>query len=259
MNIANIFRDCHGAIDKSSLIPFPNLSLIGKVEGLPTKKQIKEIIDYLDIDIKDLYYDPKSILNPIIYLSGFIYMPLYGFDIEGLKMLQVAERLKDMQNIFKEFEEKKDYDSIFQFMDKKILIPKYIELFDKIPNDQRYEIFVALHIRSEYGFEMFSNSFLKKIIFDYQKYSPEYKKRMKELKKKIGKKKEFTIYHGHNENYDPKDDYSWTLKKETAMFFANRFDGNGIVSEKRITFEQVIDFFDQRNEAEIILLTDNLK
>lgn len=255
MNIGKIFFDLHGAIDKSSLIPISKM--IGK-ENFPTEKQFKEVLQYLDVDIKNIYYDTKSMLNPIIYLSGFMFYPLHSLNLEEVKMLQIGERLKQLQNRFREFEEKKDYESIFMFMDKKIIIPKYVEVFDKIPSEQRYEIFVDLHVRSEYGFEMFSELFLKEV-FEHQEYSSEYKNRLNELKNKIGKKKEFTIYHGHNEDYDPKDEYSWTLKRETALFFANRFKGNGVVSEKRITFEQVFDFYDQRGEEEVILLIDNLK
>lgn len=68
-----------------------------------------------------------------------------------------------------------------------------------------------------------------------------------------------TIYHGHNFENDPKDEYSWTLNEKTAEFFANRFNSHGKVSEKKIKFEKVIDFFDSRNEAEIIVMTKNLK
>lgn len=253
MSLGELFQDIHGALDRSKLIPLRNL--IGG-DGLPTTEQFYSVVELLDIDADDIYYNPSSFLDRFVYLSKFIYFPLYDFSIEGLKMINPADKLKKMHKAFEELEKQKDYISIFEFMEKKLLIPTYIQIFDQIPNDQKYEIFVSLHIRSEFGFDMFTNEFLKKI-FSFRKFSKEYPKRMRKLKAKVTG--DFIVYHGNNKNYNPKDEYSWTLKLETAKFFANRFDNKGKISKKKISIENVIDFFDQRGEDEIIILTDNLK
>lgn len=261
MDIANIFKDIHGALDIDSLIPLKNC--IGSVnEEYPSKEEFNEIISDLGVDESHVFFDPNSFLNRIIYWNECNYFPLHGFTMESIKLMDVKKRIHKRNNHFEELKKENDYDSIFMFMDKKLIIPMYKKLFDIIPMEQRYEIFVALHVRSEYGFEIFTSDFLKKV-FALRIISPEYQKRMKELREKISNPKKFRIYHGHNKKHDPKDEYSWTLKKNTAFFFANRFnkafDYEGKITQKYIGIEDVIDFFPDRGEDEIILLTDHLK
>jgi hypothetical protein len=263
MSLADIFRDCHGALDKSALIPFAQVA--GKkpkgYNKLPSKKEFNAFVKLVGISPEEIFFDPGSFINPIVYLSGYIYQPIHHFSPEANLMFKTAERIQGQKRHFHELEKEKDYISIFEYMDKKLLIPTYVEIFDKIPDNQKYEIFVALHVRSEYGFEMFDHDFLKKI-FSFQKFSKERPKRMRELKKLAGIKylsidpyfNRFTVYHGHNKNHDPKDEYSWTLNEHTASFFANRFNTKGMITKKIINFDQVIDFFNQRDEAEVILL-----
>lgn len=254
-NISALFKDLHGAIDKSTLVPLYEIA--GKDKDLPSKKQFNAVVKFLNIPPDELYYDTRSVFNRIIYLSKYIYIPLHVFTVDGLRTLNVVNVIKNQKQRFQELEEQENYEDIFMYMDKKLLIPTYKEVFEKIPSNQRYEIFVDLHVRSEYGFEMFDAGFLRRI-FSFKKFSPHYKKRLEKLKAKVGTYNKFTVYHGHNKKHDPKDEYSWTLKIETAEFFANRFSNQGTISKKSIMFRDVIDFYDHRGEDEIILLTKEL-
>lgn len=66
---------------------------------------------------------------------------------------------------------------------------------------------------------------------------------------------EVTIYRGvtsHNRRY--KMALSWTIDRETAVWFANRFDtGTGEVWEMVIPRERICCFFSRRNEQEVIV------
>ena len=63
----------------------------------------------------------------------------------------------------------------------------------------------------------------------------------------------FFIYHGINHIYNPNDDYSWTLDKKVAEFFAYRFKGKGEVVTKLIHYNDAIDYLTSRNEKEILI------
>lgn len=62
----------------------------------------------------------------------------------------------------------------------------------------------------------------------------------------------FTVYRGLQENAQ-EDGLSWTLSKDVAEWFANRFDNEGEIIEKVIHKSEVIAYFSDRDEDEIVL------
>jgi hypothetical protein len=62
-----------------------------------------------------------------------------------------------------------------------------------------------------------------------------------------------TIFRGCVKNLN-EDGLSWTLDKERAEWFANRFDQEGIVIEKAIGKEKIVAYFSGRGEEEIIVI-----
>jgi hypothetical protein len=59
------------------------------------------------------------------------------------------------------------------------------------------------------------------------------------------------IYRGCQEGIN-EDGISWTLKRDKAEWFANRFSNDGIVLEKEISKSDIIAVFTGRNEFEVI-------
>lgn len=62
----------------------------------------------------------------------------------------------------------------------------------------------------------------------------------------------FTVYRGLQENAQ-EDGLSWTLSKDVAEWFASRFENNGEIIEKTVHKTEVIAYFNDREEEEIIL------
>jgi hypothetical protein len=141
-------------------------------------------------------------------------------------------------------------------MDKKVLIPSFVQMYKDIPDKDKYEIFKDLYVRSEYGFQSFPVEIIKDC-FSKRKLSPEWKKRSAEFKKKakLNPDGTITLYRGENVDSAKSDDaFSWTLDKKTAKFFADRFSkGSGRIVEKTVSPEEVIDYLDDRGESEVIL------
>lgn len=68
----------------------------------------------------------------------------------------------------------------------------------------------------------------------------------------------FKVYRGTKEGVEDKG-ISWTLNKEIAEFFANRYftkkiDGAPLIKEMEITKEDVLFYTNKRNEEEVIIL-----
>lgn len=253
-SIADIFKSAHAAINPEDLIPLEDL--IGNPK-FPTQLEFDEAIEYLQIDPENLYYNPKDIIAPIMYWDGPIYEPLHGgLNMETLKMMRVKDRLDYKRKETEKWLSSKNYDRLFSMMDKKILIPSFIKMYDDIPDNKKYEIFKDLYVRSEYGFQSFPIEIITDC-FSKRKLSSEWKKRMDEFSS-IAKKNPdgtITLYRGENVDSAKGDDaFSWTLDKKTAKFFADRFNkGLGKIIQKQIDSKEVIDYLDDRGESEVIL------
>jgi hypothetical protein len=66
-----------------------------------------------------------------------------------------------------------------------------------------------------------------------------------------------TIYRGYNE-YSREDGNSYTLSKDKAIWFANRFSDNGYVNKYKIHIYDVLAFITNRGEAEIIAMPNDV-
>jgi hypothetical protein len=62
-----------------------------------------------------------------------------------------------------------------------------------------------------------------------------------------------TIFRGCVENLN-EDGLSWTLDRDRAEWFANRFDEKGIVIERTVSREEIVAYFNARGEEELIII-----
>jgi hypothetical protein len=252
--IADLFKSIHGAINLDDLIPLKYV--IGKPK-FPTQEELDEVVDFLNIDPDYLYYDPHGLLEPIIYWNGPVFHGFTGgFNMQIIKMMQVDKRIQRHEEIFEPLLKAKKYVEIFNRMEKKILIPMFEKLYNDIPDDQKYDVFTDLYVRSEYGFQTFPMEIIKDC-FKKRNLSKDWKNRMKSFMKTIKLDSDglLTIYRGENIDSAKGDDaFSWTLDKKTAKFFSERFNKEtGKIIQKTIDPKEVIDFLEDRVESEIIV------
>lgn len=62
----------------------------------------------------------------------------------------------------------------------------------------------------------------------------------------------FVVYRGLQENAQ-EDGLSWTLSKDVAEWFASRFENDGEIIEKTVHKSEVIAYFNDRDEEEVVL------
>lgn len=243
-----LFKDIHGILDVSKLQPIRNSEVPAAV--------ISTAVKFLEVDEKDIYFDPTSMLNRYIYYKPPIFISLQDLKKETLEMLRMKEMIQQQTKKFDDLKAKKDYEGIFRYMDKKILIPSFNSMFNEIPENKVYDIFVDLYVRSEYGFEQFDPAVISKV-FQYRHFSKDWHKRIKDLEKKT-KGKDFWVYRGITSKSNKENAMSWTKSQETAKWFANRFNGNGTILKKKITMADVLDYLTDRNEEEILLANSHV-
>jgi hypothetical protein len=243
MDVSAIFKDLHGILDVSNLQPIRNSDIPVTV--------IIDAVNYLGVDEKDIYYDPSSMMNRYIYYNPPIFISLHDLKKEALEMLRMKDMIQQHVKKFADLKAKNDYEGIFRFMDKKILIPSFNKMVDEIPENEVYDIFIDLYVRSEYGFEQFKPDVVAKV-FAKRTLSKDWTKRIKDLEKKV-KEKDFWIYRGITPKSNKQNAMSWTKSLEKAKWFANRFGSSGTILKKKVNMADVLDYLTGRNEDEILI------
>jgi hypothetical protein len=253
--MSDIFKSAHGAIDKKNIEPLADY--IGRPH-FPKQSEVDAAVEFMKIDPDYLFFNRGDRMHPIIYWKGPVFYGFFGggLSMEMLKMMRADESISRHEKMFNDYLAKKDYESFFSRVDKKILIPTFIEMYDQIPDKTKYDVFTDLYVRSEYGFQTFPIEIIKDC-FNKRKLSKDWKKRMTDLKKEIKLNQDgtVTIYRGSNmESAKADDAFSWTLSEKTAKFFADRFSkGTGRIDRKDIDPSEIIDYLQDRGESEVIL------
>jgi hypothetical protein len=170
----------------STLLGMPNM---------PSKELFDSVVEYLGINADDLYYDKGSIVGRYVYWKNCVFYNIPMFELEALKMFKTKEALEYFTQKTESSIQNKKYMELFGIMDKKILIPMFIKMYEQIPNDQVYDVFVHLYVRSEYGFGEFPKELILNV-FNKRDLSNDWQKRMKAFKRKIGSKQNVTIFRG---------------------------------------------------------------
>jgi hypothetical protein len=257
MSISDVFNDLHGTIDPTKFVPLRDS------KSIPAE-QVRKLIEYLDVDEKHLFENPAGIIYRYYYWDGLYLAPLFSVDPKQLsfmfgsvenpkQMLHYGHMLVKAGLSFRAVQQSGDYVQLFGMIDKKVLFHVYADLYREIPDEQKWEAYRAMHVRAETGFDTLP-SWILRDLFSVQAFKSKKRgDRLKLLRRKVGGRDRFTVYHGSNSDFDPKDDFCWTLKREIAQFFASRFDANGVVVKKIVAFDEVLDFFDDRKEAEVLL------
>lgn len=262
----DVFRSANAAIEEDVLVPLETLMKRGHSQ-LPKPKELANAVKLMGLEPdakKYFYYNPNGIIEPIIYWDGEVYVGFPGGNVtkEFIEMMQVPKRIEKGKEMYKAAVEEGKWSRLFLLIDQKVAIPMYIRNYDKIPDKDKYELFVDIYQNSEYGFEQFPDDMISDLMDNHAKNSPERRKRMARFKKDARKNDDgtVTIYRGQNtESTDEDEAYSWTLSRDTAEFFANRFKMSGEVVQKDVRPEDVVDYLTSRNESEVILKPKRLR
>ena len=258
--INKIFKEIHGD-ENPTLIPVTKFN--GRFEltlGLKSyEKEVEKLKEKVPHLIDHIYFIPNRFMKTFYFYKGNTWIDIYRLEWEVWDSLNLQKTIEHQLKFMEKCEKENDYENIFSYMDKKILITKYIELFNSIPVEQRYNCFRDLWARSEFGFEKFEDSFLEKV-FSYKEYSEGRKESMNELKKEIKDHEIITVYRGVTSQSTPYEKAtSWTLDEDVAEFFATRFQSKGKIMKAEIHIDDIYDYIYDRNEKEILLNPKKLR
>ena len=254
-NINNIFQLSHQNISKDKLIPLSlfhdnkfRQKIIKETKyDIPTYALIEEGIKYLNKPIINFYFSDNP-FSPFIYLNNHTMMDISIWSMEFFKEIQMKSRIEKVETHLDDLVKTKQYERLFFMIDKRIALDFYIQSFNDIPDDQKYDCFEDIYSRSEYGFSSLNKKFFLNI-FKY-KSKENLSENIKPDANGLVK-----IYRGQNtKSTHYKKAFSWTIDKEKAIFFATRFDEyGGELYEAMVKFEDILAYIDRRGESEVII------
>lgn len=230
---------------EEAMIPIVNSDIDGKA--------LNEMKDYLGRYIDNVYYLPNSPLIPFCYFEDFLWIHLFNTDVGFMKSSRLKDLIQQRKAQIEHSLEKKDYHSLLSMTENIIKIEMFIKYFHDIPDKDKYDIFRNVYQKSEYNFRQLEPDFLENV-FSYRRESKKWVKNMKLLRTKVVSDGWLVVYRGEgSKSSSIEDALSWSLDKETAEFFANRFDETGVLYQAKVHIDNVLDYIDERNEEEVLV------
>lgn len=144
----------------------------------------------------------------------------------------------------------KDLDSAFSVLSECNAITAYILIFNYIYDASKYNLFTNVYNSADYRFNEFTDEIINKV----SQLKP--KKIIKILTSKADADGNLILYRGESsESSNVIDALSWTLNRETAVWFAKRlnFSGEGYIYTSKANISHVIAYINNREEEEILI------
>ncbi len=212
----------------------------------------------LSTEIRDTEYAPLIISHPFAN-SGIVFLP----GKNGREMLDITSSEENRMQWRMYLDKRIDQaESVFQIccmMNKPYLLTflKYAQ--PHIEKKEFAQLLALCWIQTE-GPNQDVNVSQEEFVEMFQKTSAEDLMNLDECRTLAELPDEIEIYRGVTEkNKDNILAMSWTMKQETAEWFANRFKGKGKVYRAKIRKEDILAVFLGRNESEVIVDPKNLK
>lgn len=247
MNIVDILKDCHGNFNELDKVNISNWDNFNNMDW--SYCDFAEYLKMNELDVDNVYLDKKSIISPFWYIDfDFgVYIELYDLKKDTLEGLKVIDRIKVISVEQKKKLKYGQYALFYLYIPKKFKISDFNKRYKDINDDIVFEVFKDIYISTDFGFSNCDEEIIQYVFSKAYKYSDD--------------TDEITVYRGEgSESVSLELSHSWTKSYSTALFFAARYsyDDCKIYSAK-IKKCDIIDFIDDRDEAEVLCNYKDLK
>ncbi|PLS19442.1 hypothetical protein CVD28_03225 [Bacillus sp. M6-12] len=219
---------------------------------VPSLQELKKVVKKLEIEEDDLYLSVNP-FSPFVYIHQLTYVDIQNLNESFLDMYQVKKTIHSLREDMEKFRDEGDYESIIHITSNKYVLNIFHEVYNEVELEKRYSLFRETYTQMEYGFEAFQPDILEEVLTLNMDTS--FKEQLKPDNKGY-----ITIYRGEgSKSRGLEEAYSWTINQKIAHFFAKRFDKEGKVYQGKVHINDVIDYIDDRNEGEILVIPTNVK
>lgn len=229
-------------------------------EGRETEKQaLLELCNKAEVRIDDFYLVEDFGITPFVYWKDGVFLGMTTLNSAYFKMHVMEDLLKSRKRLVQDAFNNNKFDMVMALTDTSGQPLVFEYLYEHIPEDQKYKLFISLYIHQEYGFSRYDKELVKEVL----SAQPESVRleAIERLKTKLGVSDNAVvrIYRGVGEASTPlHETLSWTISKDIANFFANRIGLNGYVIEGEVKLSDVTDYLTGRNEEELLVLPEKV-
>ncbi len=145
-------------INRNSLIPLIALESSPLRPAGFSYSCSKNQIEWLELDPVDFYFNPSNNILPYTYYRGFILLELADIDTE---LAQLKDRINSVENKLNAAVAQRDFANFLSLIDARLAPDLFMEVFDFIPDTDKYPLFTQLFTSNQLCQEVFTADFIK--------------------------------------------------------------------------------------------------
>lgn len=243
---------------KNYLAALTPVTVVAMMKFRPERFRYEECLPYLDehgLAVSDFYFNRFETFAWYVYYRDYVMLELPAFNPRTLESYQPARAYEFENSRLQVCLAAGDFLSFFTLINKRLALQVYLDLFPRIPDEEKADVFWYIFSRCDYRLEDFAPAFITQI----RGYMPE------NSPLKCEPPGEFLdIYRGQavdgqeNPAHQPWAT-SWTLDINAAILHATRLLSNGRLYTGKIACEKVVALIKYRNENEIIAYPDDIR
>ncbi len=178
------------------------------------------------------------IFMPIVLSDYFVTRGHFGFienaHLSTINWGETKQRLEEEM-------EKGDFEPFFWNIDKRGRHMAYFKLFDRIPNNQKFDIFLH-NLESPGRDDIFRKGEINEIL-SYKQYSDCWNRAIQSFKEDYGKDEHIVVYQPEFGIYKGvSHDFYWELDKEKAVRASHEMGTNGRVKKRMVHILDILDY-----------------
>lgn len=215
-----------------------------------------EMSTQFGIDAEKVVYVKTIGQNCLYFNRETLAVSIIPIEMHLMNVLDKEQVLKAIE-LTEERVSKGDYMGCIMSLPDSMKLEYFQYLIDKKEEvEDIYELFFDTYRSTDFGFRQLDEKVINQIIEEKSrddKFMTEEK--IKDFPHTV------EVYRGGNSASTPYEKaYSWTTDMNIAQFFASRLGNDeGYIVKGEVAKEDIIDYFDERNEKEVIIKPDDVK
>jgi len=242
---------------KNYMAALTPVTVVAMMKFRPERFRYEECLPYLaehGLAVSDFYFNRFEPFAWYVYYKDYVMLELPAFNPRTLESYQPDRTFEFEKSRLQACLDAEDYLSFFTLINKRLALKAYLNLFPRIPDVEKADVFWYIFSRCDYRLEDFDPAFITQIRSFMAEDSP--------LKcEPPGQYRD--IYRGQaadgqeNPAHQPWAT-SWTLDINAAISHATRLLTKGRLYAGKIACEKVVALIKYRNENEIIAYPDDI-
>lgn len=229
----------------NSLTPVTEIAVMGNIKGKLSYQDAQKYLESRGKNIDNFYFTRDNYQACFCYYKDFVLLDIPVLSKKALQTFATAELIDFEEARLNNCIKKKNFISFFYMVNKKIALKSYNQLFNLIPDKDKYSLFWFIYSQCDYRLDYFPRDYIMHIT----KFGPETLPI-----DQVNGSGEIRIYRGQTLGSTPVNKaFSWTLDINTAIYFATRHGYKGSIYQCMIPKDKVVAFIKRKNEKEILV------